>query len=154
MAQPQPKPGWPDPRSGLCSQLRARLRSGFALLKQITPNPAVWLLLPLIGLGVWLTTTWMTDWVLSNADSSSRQLQTSFYPTSQLNRTLTVSSIVARIDRSDQITEVTLLTRDSTLKRLEFKLPLVEPPDLEQALVKELNTTAGALRPLIQYQVR
>lgn len=112
---------------------------------------AYWVLLPLIGLGIWITTAWMTDWVLSHAPLPTTQLQTDLYPTTQFERTLTVTSIDARIDRSEDVTEVTFTIADSLLKRLEFKLPLVDPAALETALAKELKTTSAAIQSLIQY---
>lgn len=99
-----------------------------------------------------MVTGWMTGWVLSNSFGSERQLQTSLYPTTQLTRTLIVTSIDARIDRDDNITEVTLTTTNSSLERLEFKLPIVTPVDLEKALAKELNVMPASIQTLIQYQ--
>lgn len=111
-----------------------------------------WLFLPIVGFGIWMVTGWMTGWVLSNSFGSERQLQTSLYPTTQLTRTLIVTSIDARIDRDDNITEVTLTTTNSSLERLEFKLPIVTPVDLEKALAKELNVMPASIQTLIQYQ--
>jgi hypothetical protein len=134
MAQPHRKPIW----------LRLRPQ-----LKKMS-----WLLLPLIGVGIWITTAWMTDWVLSNASLPASQLQTELYPTTQFVRTLTITSISARIDRSENIAEVTCTTEDLSLKRLEFKLPLIDPAALELALAQELKTTPTAIQSLIQYQIR
>jgi hypothetical protein len=121
---------------------------------QFLLRKALWLLMPLIGLGIWIITAWMTDWVLSNASLPMSQLQTELYPTAQFARTLTITSISARIDRSENVAEVTFTTEDLPLKRLEFKLPLIDPAALETALANELKTTPAAIQSLIQYQIR
>lgn len=113
-----------------------------------------WLLLPLIGLGIWLITAWITNWVLSNATLPITQLQTALYPTTRFERTLSITSISARIDRSDNLAEVTFATTDLPLTELEFKLPLVEPAVLETALSEALNISSAAIQSLIQYQIR
>ncbi|WP_088890189.1 hypothetical protein [Leptolyngbya ohadii] len=115
---------------------------------------AYWLLLPLIGVAMWIITGWMTDWVLSHASFPTTQNQTSLYPTTRFTRTLTLTSISTRIDRSENIAEVTFTTQNSPLERLEFKVPIVESIALEKALAQELNTTPEAIRSLIQYQIR
>ena len=112
-----------------------------------------WLFLPLIGLGIWQITAWMTVWVLSNSFSLTNQLQTNFYPTTQLARTLTVTSIHMNVDRHNNIAEVTLTVTNSTLERLEFKFPFTEITALETALAKTLNTTSDAIQTLIRYGV-
>lgn len=112
-----------------------------------------WLLLPFIGLGIWLVTAWITNWVLSHSVNSTSQLQTSLYPTTQFTRTLMVSAIQARIDRNENIAEVTLTTENSSLESLEFKLPIIAPINLEKALSKELNVSPAAIQNLIQYQI-
>jgi hypothetical protein len=96
----------------------------------------------------------MTNWVLSHSVNSTSQLQTSLYPTTHFTRTLTVSAIQARIDRNENIAEVTLTTENSSLKSLEFKLPIIQPIDLEKALAQELKVTPPSIQFLIQYQIR
>jgi hypothetical protein len=118
-----------------------------------TLKKAYWFLFPLIGLGIWLITAWMTDWVLSNSFLSTNQLQTNLYPTTQLAQILMVTSIHVKIDRTSNIAEVNLTTTNSTLKRLEFKFPFTEISTLETALAKELNTTSHSIQPLIHYRV-
>jgi hypothetical protein len=116
--------------------------------------PLLWLLLPLIGLSIWFATGWMTDWVLSRFLSPASQLQTNLYPTSRFTRSLTVTSIFARIDRTEGISEVTVTTENLPLRRLEFKLPLVEPDALKAALAGELATSPDSIQRSIQYQIR
>lgn len=118
------------------------------------PKSVYWLLLPLIGLVLWLVTAWGTNWVLDNATLSVTQLQTDLYPKTRFERSLTIASISARIDLSDNLAEVTFSTTDLPLTELEFKLPLVEPAALETALSEVLNISPAAIQSLIQYQIR
>ena len=124
-----------------------------AQLSRYTLKTALWLFLPLIGLGIWLITTWMTNWALSNSSRSTSQLQTNFYPTTQVARTLEVTSIHAKIDRHNNIAEVTLTTANSTLERLEFKFPFSSIIALETALAEKLNTSSDAIQSLIHYRI-
>ena len=124
-----------------------------AQFSRYTLKTVHWLFLPIIGLGIWLITTWMTDWVLSNSSRSTSQLQTNFYPTTQIARTLTVTSIHAKIDRHNNIAEVTLTTANSTLERLEFKFPFTEITALETALAAKLNSSSNTIQSLIHYRI-
>lgn len=103
---------------------------------------------------MWLMTGWISDWVLSRDAFPTNQSQTSLYPTTRFTRSLTLTSISAGIDRSENIAEVTCTTQNSPIKRLEFKVPIIESIALEKALAQELNTTPEAIRSLIQYQMR
>lgn len=122
-------------------------------LKKYKLKKRYWLFLPLIGWGIWQITAWMTVWVLSNSLSVTNQLQTNFYPTTQLARTLTATSIHTKVDHHNNIAEVTLTVTNSALKRLEFKFPFTEITALETALAKKLNTTSDVIQTLIRYSV-
>jgi len=109
-------------------------------------------LFPVVSFGLWITTDWITDWTLSHSRISNDLLQTDLYPDVAFVRSLTLVSIHARIDRSEAISEVTLITNHASLQRLEFKLPLTEPAHLESALAYELGTTPDAIRSLLSYR--
>lgn len=110
------------------------------------------LLLPVVGFGLWLTTHWVTEWVLNRAYVSNYQLQTDLYPKTEVVRSLTIVSIHARVDRDNDITEVTLATtQDIGLQQLEFKFPLTDPAHLETALALELGITEASIRSLMSY---
>lgn len=113
---------------------------------------AYWLFLPVVSFGIWILTDWITDWVLSHSYDFTDRLQTNHYPKIQLSRTLTVVAIHAKVDRSNDITEVTLETTNSTLEKMEFKFPLTEPTHIEITLANKLNTSPQLMRTLIRYQ--
>lgn len=111
------------------------------------------LLLPVIGFGLWLTTHWITEWALNHAYVSNDQLQTDLYPEIEVVRSLTIISIYARVDRGNDITEVTLATTQNMgLQQLEFKFPLTDPAHLETALATELGITETSIRSLMSYR--
>jgi CYTH domain-containing protein len=109
--------------------------------------------IPVISLGVWISTEWLTHWVLSHSYYSTSQLQTIFYPNTQVSQTLTITSIDVRVDHRDNIAEVTITTAHSTLQRLEFKFPFTGETAFEIALANELNTTADVITALIRYRI-
>jgi hypothetical protein len=111
-----------------------------------------WLFLPVVNFGIWIVTGWINDWVLSHSYDFTDRLQTNLYPKTQLSRTLTVVAIDAKVDRNNDITDVTIKTTNSSLERIEFKFPLTEPTHLEITLANKLDTTPQLIRTLTRYQ--
>lgn len=114
---------------------------------------ARWLWIAAISVSIWITTDWLTNWMLSSSYCSNSHIQINFYPKTQITRTLTITSIRAMIDRDNSIAEVTLVTENSTLKSLEFKFPLTEPNELKTALSRELNINTDVIQTLIRYDI-
>ncbi|MBD1912839.1 MULTISPECIES: hypothetical protein [unclassified Leptolyngbya] len=112
-----------------------------------------WLLLPSIILGIWAATEWITNWVLSHSYGSTSPLQTSLYPKVHISQNLIVTAIYARVDRDNDIVEITLVVQNPPIERLEFKFPLTEEAHIETALADELHTTPEAISNLIEYRL-
>lgn len=130
--------------------LRSRFRSvsfGSLQLSQLR----IWLILPLVGIVVWLSAGLLSRQVLSHSYAISAQLQ-SEQPQVELSWQVTVVAIEAAIDQREGVTEVNVRTAHPVLKELELDLPVVEFADIETALATELSLPQTAIKQLIRYR--
>ncbi|MBD1911342.1 MULTISPECIES: hypothetical protein [unclassified Leptolyngbya] len=111
------------------------------------------LLLPSVGLAFWLVTGWMIDRVLSQTSPAGTLLEAEGQHQVNLALSLTIVSIDAEVNRKTQITEVSIRTVGSPLEEMEFKFPVAEFADIEQAIAQELNLPLGDIRKLIRYRI-
>ena len=126
--------------------IKFRWRSLFSRFKL-----GVWLILPIMGLLVWLGAGWMAERVLSHSYETSAYLQ-SGQPEVELSWTVTVTAIEATIERRRGVTEVTVRTAHSTLKELEIDVPVTEFTDIEAALSEELGLPREVINQLTRYR--
>ncbi|MBE9179804.1 hypothetical protein IQ268_14635 [Oculatella sp. LEGE 06141] len=116
-------------------------------------NLAVWLPLPLVGLGFLLGTGWITERVMSHAYETTVQLQSDEQPQVNLSLTVRIVAIEAEIDRREDVTEVTVKTSDSILRELEMDFPVTEFAEVEDALVQELGLSRELVKRLTRYRI-
>lgn len=119
----------------------------------LNPTWKVALGIPLIGVLFWLTTGWMNQRVLSQAQATDVQLQTTKRHQVNLSLSLTIVSIDAEINRSTQVTEVSIRTIGSPLEEMEFKFPITEFAELERAIAQELRLSVRDIHQLIRYRI-
>lgn len=112
----------------------------------------VWLILPLVGIVVWLSAGLLSRQVLSYSYEISAQLQ-SEQPQVELSWQVTVTAIAAAIDQREGVTEVKVRTAHPILKELELDLPVVNFADIESALATELNLSPATVKQLIRYRL-
>lgn len=107
-----------------------------------------WLLLPLLGLGFWLSSGLLTDRMLARSDRAPIALQGD-RQSKQPPRT--VQSITVVITRQGFAT-VNIETANSALKQLVFEFPTTEPAEIEAALSRELGLPRDRIRALVHYR--
>lgn len=130
--------------------VRSRFRSfDFGSLKP--SQLRIWLILPLVGIVVWLSAGLLSRQVLSHSYEISAQLQ-SEQPQVELSWQVTVVAIEAAIDQREGVTEVNVRTAHPVLKELELDLPVVEFAEIETALATELRLPQAAIKQLIRYR--
>lgn len=110
-------------------------------------------LLLLVGAAFWLATGWMTQRVLSQTYATTTQLQAAGQHQVNLSLSLTIVSIDAEIDRSTQISEVSIRAIGSPLEEMEFKFPVTEFAAVEQAIAQELGLSVSDIHQLIRYRI-
>lgn len=110
-------------------------------------------LLPLVGMMFWLMTGWIDRQVLSQTQTSTTQLQTAGQHQVELSLRLTIVSIDAEIDRSTQVSEVSIRVIGSSLEEMEFKFPVTEFAAVEQAIAQELGLPVSDIHNLIRYRI-
>jgi hypothetical protein len=110
-------------------------------------------LLPLVGVLFWLTAGWMNQQVLSQTYATTTQLQAAGQHQVNLSLSLTIVSIDAEIDRSTQVSEVSIRAVGSPLEEMEFKFPVTEFADVEQAIAQELGLPVTDIHNLIRYRI-
>jgi hypothetical protein len=118
--------------------------------------PLAWtagLLLPLVGVLFWLTTVLIEQRVLSQSHTTTAQLQAAGQHQVNLSFSLTIASIDAEINRSTQLTEVSVRTIGSPLEEMEFKFPVTDFAEVEMAIAQELNLSPTVVRQLIRYRI-
>ncbi|GAB4378279.1 MAG: hypothetical protein Kow00121_29730 [Elainellaceae cyanobacterium] len=108
-------------------------------------------MLPLTGFGIGLVTNWMIHHILSQASDANVQLQADTDSKVRLTLSPTIASIVASVDRDDQVTEVTFNVTNSSLKRLRFEFPGNELSQIETMLNQELGLQPETIRQLVRY---
>lgn len=114
-----------------------------------------WLPLPLVAGGIWGSSQWLNDRVLSRTSTTPAQLNANAKQQQQVSfaLTLTILSIDAEIDRRSGTTEVAIQAGGSALKELEFEYPLTEFAEVEQAIARDFNLSPKAIRTLIRYRI-
>jgi len=109
-----------------------------------------WLLLPLFGLGFWVSSGLLTDRLLARSDRTTVYLQGDRQP-KQPSRT--VQSIAVVIKARQNRSTVSIETTNSALKQLTFEFPTTEPAEIEAAISRELGLPRDRIRALIHYRV-
>lgn len=114
-----------------------------------------WLPLPLVAAGIWGSSQWLNERVLSRTYTTPAQLDANAKQHQQVSLalTLTILSIDAEIDRRSGTTEVAIQAGGSALKELGFEYPVTEFAEVEQAIARELNLSPKAIRTLIRYRI-
>ncbi|MFB2976876.1 hypothetical protein [Microseira sp. BLCC-F43] len=95
----------------------------------------------------------MSDRVLSQPSTTLDKLEAQGQYQVQLSLKLTVLSIDAAIDRTDNISEVNVRTMGSALEEMEFKFPTTEFTGVEKAIAQELGLSPNDIRKLIRYRL-
>lgn len=130
--------------------VRSRFRSFHFRSLQLS-QLRIWLILPLVGMIVWLSAGLLSRQVLSYSYEVSAQLQ-SEQPQVELSWQVTVVAIEAAIDQRAGVTEVNVRTAHPVLKELELDLPATEFLDIETALAAELRVPQSTIKQLIRYR--
>jgi hypothetical protein len=110
-------------------------------------------LLFVVGATFWLATGWMNQRVLSQTYATTTQLQAAGQHQVNVSFSLTIVSIDAEIDRSTQISEVSIRAIGSPLEEMEFKFPVTEFAAVEQAIARELGLSVNDIHQLIRYRI-
>lgn len=111
-----------------------------------------WLLLLPVTAGAWLITSWLNYCILNQARNPGVKLHADVRPHVELILSPKISSIEARRDRDDDITEVTINISDSSLKQLKFKYPIDDFSQIETLLTQEFGLQTMTVQQLIQYR--
>ena len=109
-----------------------------------------WLVLPLLGLGFWLSSGLLTDRMLARSNRTTVYLQGDRQPQQQPPRT--VKSITVIIKARQNLSTITIETANSALKQLRFEFPTTEPAQIEAAISRELGLPRDRVRSLVRYR--
>ena len=109
-----------------------------------------WLVLPLLGLGFWLSSGLLTDRMLARSNRTTVYLQGDRQPQQQPPRT--VESINVIIKARQNLSTITIETANSALKQLRFEFPTTEPERIEAAISRELGLPRDRVRSLMRYR--
>lgn len=109
-----------------------------------------WLVLPLLGLGFWLSSGLLTDRMLARSNRTTVYLQGDRQPQQQPPRT--VESITVIIKPQQNLSTITIETANSALKQLRFEFPTTEPAQIEAAISRELGLPRDRVRSLMRYR--
>ncbi|HEY9883537.1 MAG TPA: hypothetical protein V6C98_07990 [Thermosynechococcaceae cyanobacterium] len=109
-----------------------------------------WLVLPLLGLGFWLSSGLLTDRMLARSNRTTVYLQGDRQPQQQPPRT--VESITVIIKARQNLSTITIETANSALKQLRFEFPTTEPAQIEAAISRELGLPRDRVRSLVRYR--
>ncbi|QSJ14173.1 hypothetical protein JYQ62_19760 [Nostoc sp. UHCC 0702] len=112
-----------------------------------------WLLLPLIVLFFWMSTTWLTYQVLSYTHGTDAQIHADSKHQIQFSASVAVMAIEAVIARTEKFTEVKVYTADSFLKQMEFEFPVIEFAQVDAAIAQALGLPLPAVKQLIRYRI-
>lgn len=107
----------------------------------------------LAGVSFWLITGWINQQVLGQTRATTTQLQAAGQHQVELSLSLTIVSIDAEIDRSTQVSEVSIRTIGSPLEEMEFKFPVTEFTAIERAIAQELKLSVNDIHNLIRYRI-
>ncbi|MBD2463650.1 hypothetical protein H6G89_21860 [Oscillatoria sp. FACHB-1407] len=95
----------------------------------------------------------MSQQVLSQTHATTTQLQAEGQHQVNLSLSLTIVSIDAEINRSTQVSEVSIRAIGSPLEEMEFKFPVIEFDAIEQAIAQELSLAVTDIHNLIRYRI-
>ncbi|XHX79595.1 MAG: hypothetical protein RBJ76_06670 [Stenomitos frigidus ULC029] len=109
-----------------------------------------WLVLPLLGLGFWLSSGLLTDRMLARSNRTTVYLQGDRQSSKQLPRT--VESITVIVKAQQNLSIVTIETANSALKQLKFEFPTTEPAQIEATISRELGLPRDRVRSLVHYR--
>lgn len=109
-------------------------------------------LLSCVGVLFWLTTGLINQQVLSQTYAAT-QLQAEGQHQVELSLSLTIVSIDAEVNRTTQVSEVSIRAIGSPLEEMEFKFPVTEFTAVEQALAQELGLSVSEIHNLIRYRI-
>ena len=109
-----------------------------------------WLVLPLLGLGFWLSSGLLTDRMLARSNRTTVYLQGDRQPQQQPPRT--VESINVIIKPQQNLSTINIETANSALKQLRFEFPTTEPAQIEAAISRELGLPHDRVRSLVRYR--
>jgi hypothetical protein len=109
-----------------------------------------WLLLPLVGLGFWLTIRFVSDRNLHLASYSDRSLEITQNRSPSSERIL---SIKVTVDRTSNSSRVRIKQTTSVFQKQEFKLATTKFDRLETAIAQKLNLSVEQVRQLVRYQI-
>jgi hypothetical protein len=109
-----------------------------------------WLLLPLVGLGFWLTIRCISDRNLHLSSYSDRQLEIAQNRQPSSERIL---SIKVTVDRTSNSSRVRIKQTTSVFQKQEFQLATTQFDRLETAIAQKLNLSVEQVRQLIRYQL-
>ncbi|XGV95790.1 MAG: hypothetical protein ACAF41_23990 [Leptolyngbya sp. BL-A-14] len=109
-----------------------------------------WLLLPLLGLGFWVTSGGLTDRMLSRSSETTLYIESVRHPNRQALST--VQAIIVVIHPRQGASTVMVKTANSALKTLLFEFPTIDPERIEAAISHELGLPHDRIHALMQYQ--
>ncbi len=110
-----------------------------------------WLPLPVLGIVFWLSGSLLAEQLFSRPYSMVDKLQAEAL--SELQMSMYVMFIYAEVDKSAGITQVTVKTTDSSLRKLFFELPVTDISQIETAIAQKLGISIADIRKLVRYQI-
>ncbi|SRR5579883_138542 len=108
-----------------------------------------WLVLPLLGLGLWLSSGILTDHMLTRFDKTSIYLEGDRQPPQQPPK---LKAITVVIHLHHQTSTVTVETANSALTQLVYQFPTTDPTQIEVAISQSLGLPRDRIRDLVRYQ--
>lgn len=111
-----------------------------------------WLPLPVIAALFWVAGHSIAAQVLSRPYQSVNTLQADTQLDVKLS--VTILAMNAKIDRRRGVTEISVKTTDSTLKKLEYEFPATQANQIEAAIAQELELPVTEVRKLINYRIK
>lgn len=107
----------------------------------------------LTGVAFWVGSGWLTQQVFGQSDLETDRIDTTGTQEVSMSFTIRVLAIDAEIDRSAQISEVSVQTGGSSLQEMEFEYPLADYEKIEQAIAQDLDLSTETIRSLIRYRI-
>lgn len=109
-----------------------------------------WLLLPLLGLGFWLSSGVLTDRILDRFSKTENYLQIDNKQDRQLVKRIRVITVL--INEKNGFSIVNVRIENNVLQSLKFEFPLTAPEQLEAAISRELGLPRNRVRELVIYR--
>ncbi len=117
-----------------------------------------WLPLPLLALGCWVLSGFVTDRVLMRSLYTEKYLPIETQISNQpakivlaVRGALRFGSIAVEINKNQGFSRVKVKTINSALEELEFKFFLTEHSQIEAAISQELGLSREKVRKVVQY---